>query len=181
MKGVVFTTFFDHVREQHGDDWVDDLIDDVDPPNGGGYTRVGTYPFDEMVQFVSAHCQRSGESLPVVLERFGQFCFEKWVQTVPEHFNGSSNLFDTLCQIDNFHETEVRKLYPEAELPSFKPVHRCEQRLELAYNSCKPLADLAVGVIRGASAHYGEAVEVRHRQVQNVGGDGIIIEIARQT
>lgn len=179
MKGVVFTTFFDHVRELHGEDWLDDLIDKVGPDNGGSYTRVGTYPFDEMVQFVSAHAQLSGEALPDILENFGHFCFSRWVMTVPEHFNGTSCLFDALCRIDRFHETEVKKLYPEAELPSFTPVYRDDDRLELDYRSCKPLADLAVGVIRGAAAHYGERVDVEHSSDKLDGIDRTIITIKR--
>ena len=33
----------------------------------------------------------------------------------------------------------------------------------LRYFSCKPLADLATGVIHGAAAHLGETVEIEHR------------------
>lgn len=179
MKGVVFTTFFEHVRARHGEDWVDDLIDDVAPDNGGSYTRVGTYPFEDMVKFVSAYAQRSQQKLPMILEDFGYFCFQQWVKTVPEHFNGTSNLFDALCQVDEFHENEVRKLYPQAELPSFKPIFRDERQLQLKYESCKPLADLAVGVIRGASTHYGESITVSHHLDQYDGRDAIIITVAR--
>lgn len=164
MKGLVFTTFYMHCEDRYGVDMLDDIIQDADLPNKGAYTSVGTYSFQEMVALITALVRRTGRSMPRVLEDFGHACFAKWVTYVPTHFE-NKNLFDILEGIDYFHETEVRKLYPDAELPSFKVESRDEQTLVLRYFSCKPLADLAVGVIKGAADHLGESIEVKHRPV----------------
>jgi hypothetical protein len=162
LKGLVFTTFFDFCEERFGSDMLEDVIDDACLPHGGAFTSVGTYPFGEMVALITALVKRTGTTMPQVLERFGAYCFGCWVRKFPALFDGR-DLFDVLADIDNFHETEVRKLYPDAELPSFKVVSRTADYLQLDYHSCKPLADLAVGVIQGAGAYLNSPVSVTFR------------------
>ena len=167
LKGLVFTTLYAHCEQRYGVEMLDDIIEDSNLPNKGAYSSVGTYPFHEMVSLVTALARRSNRSLPAVLEEFGHACFAKWVTYVPAHFE-NKNLFDIFEAVDQFHQNEVLKLYPDAELPSFKVESRDEKRLVLQYFSCKPLADLAAGVIRGAADHLGEAIEVKHRPI--IGG-----------
>ncbi|MBA2466199.1 MAG: heme NO-binding domain-containing protein [Sphingomonas sp.] len=178
MKGLVFTTFFAHCEQRFGADLLDDIIEDADLPNKGAYTSVGTYPFDEMIALTTALVRRTGQPLAKLLEDFGCFCFGKWVTYVPAAFE-NRNLFDILAGIDSFHELEVRKLYPDAELPSFTVEERDEQRLLLRYVSCKPLADLAAGVIKGAAAHLGECVEVSHWPHKKGTEAHVLLEVRR--
>lgn len=178
MKGLVFTTFYAHVEERYGADMLEDIIEDADLPNKGAFTSVGTYPFQDMVALVTALTKRTGKPLPVVLEHFGHACFGKWVAYVPAHFENKS-LFDILESIDYFHEHEVRKLYPDAELPSFKVESRDDRTLVLNYFSCKPLADLATGVIKGAASHLGESIDVKHWPVTNGAEAHVRFEVSR--
>jgi hypothetical protein len=178
MKGLVFTTFYSHCEDQYGADMLDDIIDDANLPNKGAYTSVGTYPFEEIVALITALVRRTGQSLPDVLEQFGRACFAKWVNYVPAHFE-NKDLFDILAGVDDFHEYEVRKLYPDAELPSFKVESRDERTLVLRYFSCKPLADLAAGVIKGAAAHLGETIDVKHRPVHDGTEAHVRFEVCR--
>lgn len=164
MKGLVFTTLYAHVEERYGVDMLDDIIEDADLPNKGAYTSVGTYSFEDMLALVTALAKRTGKPLAVVLEEFGHACFGKWVRYVPAYFD-HTDLFDILGSIDHFHEHEVRKLYPDAELPSFKVESRDDQALVLHYFSSKPLANLATGVIKGAADYLGESIEVKHWSV----------------
>jgi hypothetical protein len=115
-----------------------------------------------MVALITALVSRSGLKMPTLLEQFGEFCFGRWVHKFPELFK-NRDLFDVLANINDFHESEVRKLYPDAELPSFEVVGRGADQLVLDYRSCKPLADLAVGVIRGAGKHLKSPVTIRYQ------------------
>jgi hypothetical protein len=161
LKGLVFRTFFDFCEQRFGADMLDDVIEDANLVHGGAYTSVGTYPFQEMVSLITGLVQRSGIRMAAVLESFGEYCFECWVKKFPALFV-NRDLFDVLADIDNFHQSEVLKLYPDAELPSFTVVGRGADHLLLDYRSCKPLADLAVGVIRGAGKHLGTPVGVTY-------------------
>jgi hypothetical protein len=178
MKGLVFTTFYDFCAQNLGEDALDDVITASGVPNDGAYTSVGTYPFEEMVALITALCQITGLGMPHVLRDFGEFCFSKWVAYSPGFFDGKS-LFDVLASIDYFHENEVRKLYPDAELPSFKVLSRTEDLLSLRYESCKPLADLAAGVIAGASTYLHSPVTISRSTVDDGGDVYVRFDIAR--
>ena len=174
MKGLVFTTFFNFCEDRFGPDVLEDAIERSGLPNGGAYTSVGTYPFQEMVALITSVVQLTGSPMPTLLEEFGAYCFATWVKKFPSTFSGK-DLFNVLASIDDFHETQVRKLYPDAELPSFAVVSRDADALVLHYRSCKPLADLAVGVIKGAAAYLHTPVEVHHR----LNGDAIEFTVRR--
>ena len=178
MKGLVFTTFYDFCEVNYGGDVLDDVIDAADLPNGGAYTAVGTYPFTDMVSLITALVTLTGKPLNVTLEEFGVHCFARWVENWPAQFDGKK-LFDVLATVDDFHQNEVRKLYPDAELPSFRVEARSADRLVLGYRSCKPLADLAAGVIKGAAFHLKEPVRLRHETAHDDDGDYVRIEIER--
>jgi hypothetical protein len=174
MKGLVFTTFFDFCELRYGPDLLDDAITLAELPHDGAYTSVGTYPFQEMVALVTAVTQLTKSSMPSVLESFGEHCFGSWVKKFPAAFD-RKDIFDVLANIDTFHETEVKKLYPDAELPSFQVVSRTTDRLVLHYRSCKPLADLAVGVIRGAALYLNAPLGISYR----VAGEAIEFDVRR--
>lgn len=178
MKGLVFTTFYDYCEANYGADFLDDVIEDARLPHRGSYTSVGTYPFSEMISLMTALVEKSGGGLKPTMEAFGAHCFATWVKKWPAQFQGKF-LFDVLASIDDFHEQEVRKLYPDAELPSFKVLTRTTDRLVLGYHSCKPLGDLAVGVIKGAAHYLEEPVRIRSKNAQNEGGNYVRIEIDR--
>ena len=66
-----------------------------------------------------------------------------------------------LAGIEDVIHTEVRKLYPDAELPAFEIACHTPERLELLYQSPRCLSRLAHGLIDGALQHYGEQAAVR--------------------
>ncbi|KQQ48241.1 hypothetical protein ASF58_02660 [Methylobacterium sp. Leaf125] len=170
MKGLVFTELFRHVEALHGANMVDDIIEAAQLPHDGGYTSIGSYPFQEAVALLVALTRATGKSLPDTLDAFGTHCFERWVNYAPHFFTQQRGLFDILEGIDDFHETEVRKLYPDAELPSFLSEQRTERQLTLGYYSCKPLSALAVGVIKGAAAHVQQPVHMACEPATNARG-----------
>lgn len=160
MKGIVFTEFFKHIENAHGADLLDDVIVSAALPNDGGYTSVGTYPFNEMLSLVGACTKATGRTVADVLDGFGQHCLAAWVNYVPAFFGATRTLFDILAEINEFHELEVRKLYSDAELPTFVVETRDERVMVIGYYSPKQLTDLAIGVIKGAAAHLGQKIEV---------------------
>jgi len=177
-EGLGFTTFYEYCEQAFDEDLLDDVIEEAGVPNDGAYTSVGTYPFEQMVALISALCRQTGRPMPEILHNFGRFCFGKWVAYSPDFFR-NKQLFDVLASIDHFHEHEVRKLYPDAELPSFKVIARTDDRLTLRYDSCKPLADLAAGVIAGASNYLLTPVSIERSVGQDPGGDYVRFDIAK--
>src|SRR5690349_3154097 len=72
MKGIVFTEFLDFVAMTHGDEMVDDVIEDARLPNDGAYTSVGTYDHAQLQRLVAALSIRTNTDVPIVLRQFGR-------------------------------------------------------------------------------------------------------------
>jgi hypothetical protein len=165
MKGVVFTEFMDMVEQRFSADMLDDIIDDAQPASGGAYTAVGTYPHGEMVALVSALAARSGAPVPDLLRAFGEYLFGRFFQGYPSFFKGQHDAFSFLAGIDDVIHAEVRKLYPDAELPRFEVEHHDERCLRIVYSSGRHFEDLAEGLIVGCIAHFGQPATLRRETV----------------
>jgi hypothetical protein len=124
-----------------------------------------------MLDLVGAHVGITGEPVAQVLDGFGQHCFGSWVTGVRHFFDPDRNLFDILSEINNFHEFEVRKLYPDAELPTFVVEARNDRVLVLGYHSTKRLTDLAIGVIKGAANHLRQTISISAETAADASGD----------
>jgi hypothetical protein len=167
MKGVVFTEFLDYVGATAGPDIVDDIIDECAFEHDGAYTAVGTYPYQEMIALVVALSKRSATPVPDLLSGFGRHLSSRFATLYPGFFDNKKCLFDFLESVNGHIHVEVHKLYPDAELPAFETHLRSESSLDLDYRSCRPLAALADGLIRGASDHFNEPITVdqeRHEE-----------------
>lgn len=170
MKGVVFTEFLEMVEAQFSADMVDDIIDDADLPSGGAYTAVSSYPHEEMVALVVALSARSGMAVKDLLLAFGEHLFGRFVAGYPSFFVGVNDAFTFLAGIEEIIHAEVRKLYPDAELPKFDIEHHDEQRLVLVYDSRRHFEDLAEGLMRGCIKHFGGDISV-DREVMGEGSE----------
>jgi hypothetical protein len=157
MKGMVFTEFLEMVESTFSADMVDDIIDDSAPPSGGAYTSVGTYDHQELVGMVTALSARSGLPVPALIHGFGTHLFGRFHALYPRFFEGIPSAVDFLFGIESVIHTEVRKLYPDAQLPSFDCVRR-DDGLDMVYASPRHFGDLAEGLIGGAIAHFGDSL-----------------------
>ena len=73
--------------------------------------------------------------------------------------------FEFLGKVESYIHVEVRKLYDDAELPSFEYGTPAPDRLTITYRSRRPLADLALGLIEGCADHYGESMSIDRKDL----------------
>jgi len=168
MKGVVFTEFLEMVEDRFSADMADDIIDAANLPSGGAYTAVGTYDHAEIVALVVALSERSGMEVRDLLLAFGEHLFGRFVKGYPAFFAGVSDAFSFLAGIEDIIHAEVRKLYPDAELPRFDTEHHDHHKLVLVYDSRRHFEDLAEGLMRGCVKHFGGGITI----AREVLGDG---------
>lgn len=157
MKGIVFTEFLEMVESDWSLDMVDRLIERAGV--SGAYTAVGAYPDDEMRSLVAALSRETGSSESELLRAFGARLFVRLVLTYPKLFPDVADSFEFLADIENIVHTQVRKLYPDAELPSIEVEKRAGE-LALNYFSKRPFADLIHGIVQGCVDHFGDAARV---------------------
>ena len=67
---------------------------------------------------------------------------------------------------------EVRKLYPDAELPRLFVETREAERLVLRYESPRSLEDLAEGLLRGCAHHFADPMRIEREVVHRANGTG---------
>ena len=170
MKGVVFVEFLEMVEAEFSADLADDIIDDCELPSGGAYTTVGTYDHSEMVSLVGALSQRTGMPAPDLIRAFGEYLFERFHVHHNDFFDGINDSLDFLERIEDVIHVQVRKLYPNAELPRFEIERPDPDHLRMVYRSDRHMGDLAEGLIRQCIAHYGTPVTVERHDLDDSGG-----------
>jgi hypothetical protein len=157
------------------------LIEESNLSSGGVYTSVGTYDHQEMVTLVTNLSALVGMPVPDLLREFGRHLFNQFVIKFPEFFVKMNSTFDFLPQVESYVHLEVKKLYPDAELPTFSCVFPSPDRLDMTYRSARNLPDLAEGLIRGCIEHYKETLEIKRETLPGDPPDVLFsITLARQ-
>ncbi|QDQ27388.1 hypothetical protein FNU76_14045 [Chitinimonas arctica] len=171
MKGIVFTEFLEMVESQLGMEMADRIITAAALPNDGAYTAVGTYDHAELVRLVVALSEATGTPAASLVRGFGVYLFQRFSQIYPGFFTSASGSFEFLGHIENHIHVEVRKLYPEAELPTFFCERPAPDQLSLLYSSPRGFADLAEGLIQGCIAHFSESIALSRVDLADDGAE----------
>ena len=154
------------VESSFSPEMVDQIIDDVDLESGGSYTSVGTYPPQEMLDLVSALSDRIDVPAPDLVYTFGKYLLGRFLVRYPEFFSGIEDTFSFVQTIDDHIHLEVLKLYPEAELPLIKCEVYSDSLLKIYYQSKRPFASLASGLLDACVDHYGDNIEITRKDLE---------------
>jgi len=165
MKGMIFTAFLEMVENKFSLNVADEIIEASDLASGGSYTTVGTYDHHEMIQLVVQLSERTGIPVADLVRTFGEYLFGQLLEMHAYFLEENSSVFEFLQKVDSYIHVEVRKLYPDAELPAFHYETPDPDTLMMTYRSSRPFADLAEGLIIGSIAHYGEGIEVKREEL----------------
>lgn len=160
MKGMVFTEFLEMVEDKFSADMVDDIIEDSDLASGGIYTSVGTYPHEEIVKLVVSLSTRTGIETHNLIRVFGQHLFGRFSILYPVFFPENTDVFDFLESVEDYIHIEVRKLYPDAQLPRFDTQREDEHTLLMYYSSDHPFSTLAEGLLHGCIDHFETKAQI---------------------
>jgi len=179
MKGIVFTEFLKMVEQEYGYEVVDELIEKNDLESKGAYTSIGTYDHSEMVQLITSLSDHTKESIPSLLKIFGLYFFSILRDSYPHFLKARNNAFEFLESIETYIHVEVKKIYPEAELPSFNTQINAANQLEMVYHSERKMADFAEGLIEKSLEYYGEKATISRNLIE-VDGSKVKFIISKQ-
>lgn len=169
MKGIVFTEFIEMVEQAFSPDLADRMVDESDLPSGGAYTAVGTYEHQEMVSMVTKLSELTGVPAPVLIKAFGKHLFGRFHRLYPGFFAVAESAIGFLAHIEDIIHAEVRKLYPDAELPRFDVARPDGDTLVLTYHSERHLGDLAEGLIEACIAHFADPLNLTREDLAEPG------------
>lgn len=165
MKGLVFSQFIDMVEERFGPDLLERIISACDLPSGGIYSSLGTYDFEELASLVGALSRETGTAPGALIKAFGMHLFGRLVNLYPQFLDGETSIMGFVPKVENYIHHEVRKLYPDATLPSFVIEEAGPDHLVFVYQSPRPLGDLAEGMLLGCMEHFHEDVELKRQDM----------------
>lgn len=160
MKGIVFTEFLDLVEDKFGLEVLDKIITQSNLESGGVYTSVGTYSFSEMLQLLqhlSAHTNISIDDLLLV---YAEHFFGVIEESYPGLLATYKDPIEMLSSIENHIHVEVRKIYPDAELPTFEVIERTDDTLIMVYKSSRAMHHFGLGLMNKTFEHFNSKASI---------------------
>jgi hypothetical protein len=155
--------------DEHGEDAWDDTLERA--ALDGAYTAVGSYPDSEFLKLLAALPAGAERSPGTQLRWFGARAFPLLAERYPVFFAGHDSTQPFLLTLNDIIHPEVRKLYPDADVPVFDFSREGEATLVVGYRSGRRLCFLAEGFIEGASAHFGQHVSIEQRTCMHLGDE----------
>ncbi|WP_405351081.1 heme NO-binding domain-containing protein [Nonlabens sp. Asnod3-H03] len=169
MKGIVFTEFLDLVEEKFGLGMVDQIIEQSQLPSNGVYTSIGTYSFAEMLQLIQNLSANTGLSIDQLLLAYGEHFFNVIENSYPGLLATYKDPIEMLSSIENHIHIEVRKIYPDAELPTFEVLEKSDQHLVMIYKSSRAMHHFGLGLMNRTFAHFEMTSNI---QIEKIKEDG---------
>lgn len=162
MKGVVFTEFIEFIENKFGFDVCDDMIEKSNTSTNGVFTQAGNYPFSDMFNMVKTLSDITSIAIPDLIQAYGEHLFGMLIKIYPKPVTAYNNSFDFIENVEHVVHPEVKKLYPDSDLPTFEPISRDLNMLKIKYISSKPLMDFAKGLMIACGKHYGENLTINY-------------------
>ncbi|MBP6618712.1 MAG: heme NO-binding domain-containing protein [Leadbetterella sp.] len=178
MKGIVFTEFLEMVEKKFGYAFVDQIIIEANLSSKGAYTSVGTYPHQELVSLLMSVHVHSQIPVDDLLKTFGNHLFGVFKNSYAVFFDKFTSAFDMLENIENHIHVEVKKLYPDAELPRFETERIGLNSLKMVYYSDRRMSALAEGLIESTLEYFNQKGSVK---IEPVDSEGKIVTFVIKT
>jgi hypothetical protein len=131
------------------------------------YTAGGTYPVEELFGIVGSLSRQTGLSPAQLQFAYGRHLFGRLISLYPVFAEGKATPLDFIASVDDVIHVEVRKLYPDAELPRFIVESRDPDRLVMLYQSTRKMEEFGHGLIMGCSDFYKKPLKVEMSPVAN--------------
>lgn len=175
MKGIIFNLLEEVIRAEYGDETWEGLLETAQLD--GAYTSLGNYPDAEITKLVTAAA--SGLKLPPdeIIRWFGRKALPILARRYPQFFDGHKSARTFLLTLNNVIHTEVRKIYPGAEVPEFDYDTSSTDVLLMGYKSPRRLCALAHGFTEAAAAHFGEELHFEQPQCMHRGDNKCVFRI----
>lgn len=161
MKGMIFTELILFVERHCDIVTAEQIIEEASLENSGAYTAVGNYPHQEVLQLVGAASSVLQCSKRDLMRQFGKELFPRLYESHPDFFaENVDNAPLFLERVQSHIHDEVIKLYPDSSPPKVH-VSRKNGFLLVDYESHRPFALVALGLIEGCYEYFGKPVQVQ--------------------
>lgn len=169
MKGIVFTEFLELVEDKFGIEMVDKIITSSELESGGVYTSIGTYSFSEMLQLLQHLSANTSISIDDLLLVYAEHFFGVIEKSYPGLLATYKDPIEMLSSIENHIHIEVRKIYPDAELPVFIVEEKTEDSLIMIYKSNRAMHHFGLGLMNKTFEHFNSKGKIVLEKIKEDG------------
>ena len=169
MKGIIFTEFLDLVEDKFGLEMVDKIIKQSELQSGGAYTTIGTYRFSEMLQLLQNLSNNTTISIDNLLLTYAEHFFSVIETSYPGLLETFNDPIEMLSSIENHIHIEVRKIYPDAELPEFIVLEKTKDSLTLIYKSSRAMHHFGLGLMNKTFEHFNATATIVLEKIKEDG------------
>jgi len=169
MKGIVFTEFLDLVEERFGLEMVDAIISQSKLESKGVYTSIGTYSFSELLQLLQNLQTKTGISIDNLLLIYGEHFFSVIETNYKDLLSSYNDPIEMLASIENHIHVEVRKIYNDAELPTFIIKEKTKKTLILIYKSSRSMHHFGLGLMNKTFEHFNSKATIVLEKIKKDG------------
>jgi hypothetical protein len=173
MKGIVFTEFLDLVEQKFGLELVDTIIQESNLESGGIYTSIGTYSFSEMLSLLSNLSANTSISTDTLLLVYAEHFFTVIETNYPDMLAMYNDPIEMLSSIEQHIHVEVRKIYQDAELPTFEVLEKSENKLVMLYKSSRAMHHFGLGLMNKTFEYFNAKAEINLEKIKE---DGTLVK-----
>lgn len=169
MKGIVFTEFLDLVEEKFGLEMVDKIISESNLESEGAYTSIGTYKFSEMLQLLQRLNANTGISIDDLLLTYAEHFFSVIEKSYKGLLDTYKDPIEMLSSIEDHIHIEVKKIYPDAELPEFIIEEKTEDSLIMIYKSNRAMHHFGLGLMNKTFEYFNSSASILLKKIKEDG------------
>jgi len=169
VKGIIFTELVDFIERHAGIVVSEEIIERAGLEKSGAFTSVGDYPHEEVLKLVTAAAVTLDTRPEDLMRQFGAELFDHLLSSHAKFLGEQpDNVLAFLSNLQTHIHDEVAKLYPNAN-PPFVSTRTEGGKIIVSYESHRPFALIALGLIEGCCAHFDQSLRVHWDE--NLGAD----------
>jgi hypothetical protein len=169
MKGIVFTEFLDLVEEKFGLEMVHQIIKQSELESEGAYTAIGAYQFSEILQLLQNLSANTGISTDDLLLVYAEHFFSMIESSYPGLLASYKDPIEMIASIESHIHAEVRKIYPNAELPIFTVEEKTANSLIIIYKSSRAMHHFGLGLMNKTFEHFNSTAKIVLEKIKDDG------------
>ncbi len=159
MHGIILLELKKYVDTKFGGDTWNSLL------QGSGigfkaYLAIQEYPDQEVVLLVSTASKMTGQSVPDILEDYGEFIVPDLAKMYEALIDPQWNVLDFIENTEEFIHETVRLRNPGAYPPEIKCSRPSPDEVIIIYNSPRKMCAVAKGIVKGVAHHYKERIRI---------------------
>lgn len=177
MKGLIFTHLLQYVEREFDTETKEQMLSNAGrQAKNAAYIEGQSYPYEEIFQLVGNLSSITNVSMAKTFENFGEYLFIQLARAFSQFFSPDETLFSFLQKLEDHIHVEVRKRFPEANLPgfAFEPID--DDNLLMVYKSKRSMSDFGIGMIKGAAIWFNRKVFVGKKDI-STNLDGTLVEL----